>query len=308
MSGLRIFAGNSNLELAKEVTDYLDVSLGEALVSTFSDGETRVEIREDLHGKDVFIIQSTCPPVNQNLMELLIIVDALKRSSAKEITAVIPYYGYARQDRRNLSGEPITARLVADLITTAGANHILAVDLHVGQIEGFFNIPVDHLGAAPIFLDYIRENIGSDIVIVSPDAGGVKRARGFASKLGANLALIDKRRDAPNLAYAMNIVGDVSGKAAIILDDMVDTAGTLVEASYMLSDNGATKIYGCCTHAVLSGPAIKRIIDSPIEKLIVTNTIPLKEEAKNCNKIEVLSVAPILGEAIKYICKGNADE
>ncbi len=306
MNELKVFSGNSNLDLAQEVVDYLNVSLGQAFIGSFSDGETRVEIRENVRGKDVFIIQSTCPPVNHNLMELLVIIDALHRASAQRITAVVPYYGYGRQDKKTEPRVPITAKLVADLITIAGAHRVLAMDLHVGQIQGFFKIPVDHIFAAPVLLEYIKKTFTNNLVIVSPDAGGVERARAFAKRLGATLAVIDKRRDAPNLAHAINIVGDVSGKVAIILDDMVDTAGTLVEASHILSVHGATSVYACCTHAVLSNHAVKRISDSPIEKLVVTNTIPSKEETKNCNKIEVLSVASLLSQAIRYIHQGDS--
>jgi len=287
--------------LSKEIADYLGIPIGKALVGTFSDGETRVEIGENVRGKDVFVIQSTCPPVNHNLMELLIIIDALKRASARRITAVIPYYGYGRQDRKVKPRVPITAKLVADLITTAGADRVLSMDLHVGQIQGFFNIPVDHLFAAPVMLDYIKQHFKDNLTIVSPDAGGVERARAFAKRLGANLAIIDKRRDAPNIAEAVNVIGDIKEKTVIILDDMVDTAGTLTEAAHVLLERGAKEVYACCTHPVLSGPALERLMKSPIKRLVVTNTIPLKEKAKNCEKIEVLSVASLLGEAIKRI-------
>lgn len=301
MTELKIFAGNSNLDLAQEIADHLNVSLGQALVGTFSDGETRVEIGENVRGKDVFVVQSTCPPVDHHLMELLIMIDSLKRASARRITAVLPYYGYGRQDRKVKPRVPITAKLVADLITTAGANRVLSMDLHVGQIQGFFNIPVDHLFAAPVMLEYIKAHFQNHLTIVSPDAGGVERARAFAKRLGAGLAIIDKHRDAPNLAEAVNIIGNVEGETVVILDDMVDTAGTLTEAAHVLSIREIKNIYACCTHAVLSGPAIERLVNSPIEKLVVTNTIPPKEMVKNCGKIEVLSVASLLGEAIKRI-------
>ncbi len=287
--------------MAHEIAGYLNLPLGKAFVGTFSDGEIRVEIGENVRGQDVFIIQSTCPPVDHNLMELLIMIDALKRASARRITAVIPYYGYARQDRKVKPRVPISAKLVADLITIAGANRVLAMDLHAGQIQGFFNIPVDHLFAAPVLLEYIKNHFQNNLVIVSPDAGGVERARAFAKRLGAALAIIDKRRDAPNLAEAVNIIGDVKDKIAIILDDMVDTAGTLTEAAQVLVNRGAKAVYACCTHAVLSGPAIERLKNSVISKLVVTNTIPLKEDARKSGKIEVLSVASLLGEAIKRI-------
>ncbi|MDL1970627.1 MAG: ribose-phosphate pyrophosphokinase [Candidatus Desulfofervidaceae bacterium] len=298
---IKLFTGNSNPHLAQEIASYLGLSLSKAFVGSFSDGEIRVEIGENVRGEDVFVIQSTCPPVDHNLMELLIMIDALKRASARRITAVIPYYGYARQDRKVKPRVPITAKLVADLITTAGANRMLSVDLHAGQIQGFFNIPVDHLFAAPVILKYIKSHFQNSLVIVSPDAGGVERARAFAKRLGAGLAIIDKRRDAPNLAEAVNIIGDVKDKTAIILDDMVDTAGTLTEATNVLITRGARVVYACCTHAVLSGPAIERLKHSSMEKLVVTNTIPLKEEAQKCGKIEVLSIAALLGEAIKRI-------
>jgi ribose-phosphate pyrophosphokinase len=298
---IKLFTGNSNPALAHEIANYLNLPLGKAFVGTFSDGEIRVEIGENVRGEDVFVIQSTCPPVDHNLMELLIMIDALKRASARRITAVIPYYGYARQDRKVKPRVPISAKLVADLITTAGANRVLAMDLHAGQIQGFFNIPVDHLFAAPVLLEYIKNHFQNNLVIVSPDAGGVERARAFAKRLEASLAIIDKRRDAPNLAEAVNIIGDVKNKIAIILDDMVDTAGTLTEAAQVLITRGAKAVYACCTHAVLSGPAIERLKNSALSKLVVTNTIPLKEEAKKCGKIEVLSVANLLGEAIKRI-------
>ncbi|HDD45301.1 MAG TPA: ribose-phosphate pyrophosphokinase, partial [Candidatus Desulfofervidus auxilii] len=274
MDNLVLFSGNANPVLSKEIADYLGIPIGKALVGTFSDGETRVEIGENVRGKDVFVIQSTCPPVNHNLMELLIIIDALKRASARRITAVIPYYGYGRQDRKVKPRVPITAKLVADLITTAGADRVLSMDLHVGQIQGFFNIPVDHLFAAPVMLDYIKQHFKDNLTIVSPDAGGVERARAFAKRLGANLAIIDKRRDAPNIAEAVNVIGDIKEKTVIILDDMVDTAGTLTEAAHVLLERGAKEVYACCTHPVLSGPALERLMKSPIKRLVVTNTIP----------------------------------
>ncbi len=287
--------------MAQEIAAYFGLPLGKAFVGTFSDGEIRVEIGENVRGKDVFVVQSTCPPVDHHLMELLIIIDALKRASARRITAVISYYGYGRQDRKVKPRVAITAKLIADLITTAGANRVLSMDLHAGQIQGFFNIPVDHLFAAPVMLEYIKTHFQNHLTIVSPDAGGVERARAFAKRLGAGLAIIDKRRDVPNLAEAVNIIGDVKGETVVILDDMVDTAGTLTEAAHVLRSREVNSVYACCTHAVLSGPAIERLVNSPIEKLVVTNTIPLKETAQNCGKIEVLSVASLLGEAIKRI-------
>lgn len=301
MDHLRIFSGNSNIPLAKEICEILDSPLGQANVRNFSDGEIQVDIDESVRGMDVFVVQSTCMPGNTNLMELLIMIDALKRASANRITAVLPYYGYARQDRKVSPRAPITAKLVADLITTAGAHRVLTMDLHAGQIQGFFNIPVDHLFAAPVLLDHIRERFRENIVIVSPDAGGVERARAFAKRLRASLAIIDKRRDSPNVAKFMNIIGEVKGLQAIILDDMVDTAGTLVESASALASKGASRVVACCTHPVLSGPAIKRLNDSIIEELTVTNTIPLGPEAKGSPKIQVLSVARLLAEAIKRI-------
>ncbi len=299
--GLRIFSGNSNRELAEQVCDRLEIPLGRARVDRFSDGEVRVEIGENVRGTDVFVVQSCSTPVNDHLIELLVMIDAFKRASARRITAVMPYYGYARQDRKNKPRVPITARLVADLLTRVGANRVLTMDLHAGQIQGFFNIPVDNLYASPILLPYIRERFSGDIVIVSPDAGGVARARAYATRLGANLALIDKRRDEPNKAQAMNIIGDVKNRLAIILDDMVDTAGTLMEAAKALLEHDALSVYACCTHAVLSGPALERIAEGPLESLVVTNTIPLKEEAKKISKIKVLSAHRLFSEAIKNI-------
>ncbi len=298
---IRVFSGNANKELAEKICDTLGVSLGKANVSTFSDGETRVEIDENVRGMDVFIIQSTCPPVNVTLMELLIMIDAMKRASVDRITAVIPYYGYARQDRKVASRAPITAKLVADIITAAGANRVLSMDLHAGQIQGFFNIPVDNLFAKPVLLDYMKKTYRDNTVIVSPDAGGVERARSFGKRLGASLAIIDKRREGPNEAEAMNIIGDVNGKRVIILDDMIDTAGTVVQAASAMKKAGALEISVCCTHPVLSGPAIDRIEKSDIKEAIVTDTIPLSDRAKNCGKIKVLSVSGILGEAVRRI-------
>jgi ribose-phosphate pyrophosphokinase len=297
---LKIFAGNSNIPLAEEIAGHLEVSLGEAVVETFSDGETKVEIKENVRGGDVFVIQSTCAPGNDHLMELLLMLDAFKRASAMRITAVIPYYGYARQDRKVLPRVPISAKLVADLLTTAGASRILTLDLHSGQIQGFFNVPVDNLYATPVLLDYIKQRLNRDeITMVSPDAGGVERARDFATRLNASLAIIDKRRAGPNVVAEMNIIGDVEGQVAVLLDDMVDTAGTLATAAEALKREGAKMILGCCTHAVLSGPAIEKINVSPIEELVVTNSVPLQPEAQKCKKIKVLSVARLIAEAIR---------
>ncbi len=300
MNRIKLFAGTANVDMAREICAHLCVPLGNASIKRFSDGEINVEIGENVRGVDVFLIQSTCPPVNDHLMELLVLMDAMKRASAKRVTAVIPYYGYARQDRKVLPRAPITAKLVADLLTAAGVSRVLTMDLHAGQIQGFFNIPVDHLYSAPVLLDYIKANYGNDIVVVSPDAGGVERARAFAKRLNAGLAIIDKRRVAPNVAEVMNIIGNVAGKTAVLLDDMVDTAGTMVQSASALKKSGARKICAMSTHAVLSGPAIERLEKSDIEELVVTNTIPLGEKSA-CRKIKVLSVASLLGEAIKRI-------
>ena len=299
---IRVFTGNANLELARKITENLGVTLGKAHVTAFSDGETRVEINENVRGMDVFIIQPTCPPVNVTLMELLIMIDAVRRASADRITAVIPYYGYARQDRKVAPRAPITAKLVADLITQAGANRVLAMDLHAGQIQGFFNIPVDNLFATPILLDHIKKNYPDDnIVIVSPDTGGVERARAFGKRLGASLAIIDKRRDGPNDAQVMNIIGHVKGKRVILLDDMIDTAGTVVQAAKALTEEGAIEVTVCCTHPVLSGPALERIEQSDLKEIIVTDTVPLHEKARACSRIKVLSVSGLLSEAVRRI-------
>ena len=297
---LKVFAGNSNLPLAREISQYLKAPLGKATVETFSDGESKVEVRENVRGGDVFVIQSTCAPGNDHLMELLFMLDAFKRASAKRITAVIPYYGYARQDRKVAPRVPISAKLVADLITAAGASRILTLDLHSGQIQGFFNIPVDNLYATPVLLQYLKQQLNrNEVTIVSPDAGGVERARDFATRLDASLAIIDKRRVGPNIVAEMNIIGEVKGQAAVLLDDMVDTAGTLTVAAEALKREGAKRIFGCCTHPVLSGPSIQKINDSPLEELIVTNSIPLRPEAERSKKIKVLSVAHLIGEAIR---------
>jgi len=297
---LKLFSGNANIELAREICAFLSVPMGAAEVKRFSDGEINVDIGENVRGADVFIVQPTCPPVNDHLVELLILMDALKRSSAKRVTAVIPYYGYARQDRKVLPRAPITAKLVADLLTAAGVSRVLTMDLHAGQIQGFFNIPVDHMYAAPVMLEYIKANWDNEIVLVSPDAGGVERARAFAKRLNATLAIIDKRRGGANESQVMNIIGDVVGKTAVLLDDMVDTAGTMVQGAAAIHRNGAKRVFACATHPVLSGPSIERLEKSEIEQLVVTNTIPLGEKAA-CRKIRVLSVASLLGEAIKRI-------
>ncbi len=299
---IKVFAGNSNSALADAVCEYLGVPRGDADVRTFSDGEILVEIDENVRGGDVFVIQSTCTPVNDNLMELLLMLDAFRRASAKRVTAVIPYYGYARQDRKVAPRVPISAKLVADLITTAGAQRVLTVDLHAGQIQGFFNVPVDNVFATPVILEYARERLENrDVAVVSPDAGGVERARAFAKHLTASLAIIDKRRARANEVAEMHIVGDVRGKTAVLIDDMVDTAGTMVAAVAALKDNGAEEVIACCTHAVLSGVAIDRIEKSDLAELIVTDTIPSRAEAASTQKIRVLSVAHLLGEAVRRI-------
>ena len=296
---LKIFSGNANSKLAGEICAILQVPLGEATIGRFSDGEIRLQIMQNVRGDDVFLVQPTCPPVNDHIMELLIMVDALARASARRITVVIPYYGYGRQDRKSEPRVPISAKLVANLITAAGADRVLAMDLHVGQIQGFFDIPVDHLYAMPVFLGYIRGKNLKDIVVVSPDAGGVERARAFAKRLNADLAIIDKRRPRANVADVMNVIGEVKGRTAILLDDMVDTAGTLCKDAEALKSFGATRVFAATSHGVLSGSAIELIDKSPIEELMITNSIPLK--GKSSPKVTVLSVAPLLAEAIKRI-------
>ena len=298
---IKLLTGNSNPELGQAICEYLDLAPTKAEVKRFSDGEIWIEIGENVRGSDAFVIQSTCSPVNENLMELLLLIDALKRASARRITAVVPYYGYARQDRKVAPRVPISAKLVANLITTAGADRLLFIDLHAGQIQGFFDIPVDHLFAAPVLLNYLRLNLNDDLAVVSPDAGGTERARAFAKRLHAGLAIIDKRRERANVAKAMNIIGNVEGKVTIILDDMVDTAGTLTEAAEALRNAGAKEVYACATHPVLSGPAIDRINNSVIKKLVVTDTIPLSPAARDSEKIVSLSVAKLLGEAVRRI-------
>jgi len=293
-----LFSGNSNPDLAKKIAEYLKMSLCGAVVKRFSDGEIQIEIDENVRTKDVFVIQSTCDPVNDNLVELLLMVDALKRASARRITAVIPYYGYARQDKKVAPRVPISAKLVADLLTTAGATRVITMDLHAGQIQGFFDIPVDNLYAAPVLLEYIKANFNGDLVIVSPDAGGVERARAFAKRLHAGLAIVDKRRSAPNKAQAMAVIGDVKDKIVIIQDDMIDTAGTLTEAVNAIVERGAREVHACCAHPVLSGPAVDRINASPITSIVCTDTIPLNEKVAVCDKIKVLSISNLVGEAI----------
>jgi ribose-phosphate pyrophosphokinase len=302
---LKIFSGNSNVPLAREICGHLSVPLSNAKVKNFSDGEIMVEIGENVRGRDVYVIQSTCAPSNNNLMELLVMVDALKRASAARITAVIPYFGYARQDRKVAPRTPITSKLVADLISTAGTSRVLTMDLHAGQIQGFFNIPVDHLYAAPVILQHIKERFPGRVVVVSPDAGGTERARAFAKRLDAGLAIIDKRRSGPNVSEVMNIIGDVEGETCIIVDDMIDTAGTLCQAAGALREKGAKEIFACATHPVLSGPALERISQSCLTEVVVTNSIPLGDKLKDCPKLRVLSVAELLAEAIRRI---NGDE
>jgi len=297
---MKVFTGNANPEIAREICNYLDMPLSKAEVKQFSDGEISVEIGENVRGTDVFVIQPTCTPVNDHLMELVIMVDALRRASARRITAVLPYYGYARQDRKVRPRVPITAKAVAEMLMAVGTRRVLCMDLHAGQIQGFFNIPVDHLYSAPILLKHIRRNF-EDVVMVSPDAGGVERTRAFAKRLNADLAIIDKRRERANECEAMNVIGDVGGKTAVLLDDMVDTAGTLCGAAAKLKENGAKEVHACCAHAVLSGQAIERINNSQIKSLVVTNSIPLADKGERCDKIKVLSVGELLGEAISRI-------
>jgi ribose-phosphate pyrophosphokinase len=297
---LKLFSGNAHRPLAEEIAQHLKLKVGDADVARFSDGEVFVQINENVRGEDVFIIQPTCPPVNDNLVELLVMLDAFKRASARRITAVLPYYGYGRQDRKAQSRVPISAKLVADLITTAGANRVLAIDLHAGQIQGFFNIPVDHLFAAPVLIDYLAKKDLEDPVLVSPDAGGVERARAIAKRLKAGLAIIDKRRDGPNVAVFMYLIGDVKDKDVVIIDDMIDTAGTLIQAVEAVKREGARRVLACGVHAVLSGPAMTRIENPQLEELVITNSIPLSAD-KQRPKIHTLSVAPLLAEAISRI-------
>ncbi len=301
MRDLKLLAGNSNLGLAEEIAKHMGLTLSQALVTTFSDGETRVRIEENVRGGDVFILQSCCHPVNTSIMELLLLIDAVKRSSASRITAVIPYYGYGRQDRKDQPRVPISAKLIADLLTVAGANRILTMDLHAGPIQGFFDIPVDHLYAMPVLLDYIKKQNIPDMVIVSPDAGGVERARAFAKRLNSSLAIIDKRRESPNQAEIMNIIGKVKGQHALLFDDMIDTAGTIVQTAQTCLDNGALSVWAGCTHPVLSGPALERLDQSCLREVVVTNTIPLDGKERQCSKLKSLTVAPLLGEAILRI-------
>jgi len=298
---MKIFTGNANPALATKICASLGCTVGSATVQAFSDGEIRLQILENVRGADVFVVQPTCTPVDRHLMELLLMIDALKRASAERVTAVLPYYGYARQDRKDRPRMPISARLVANLIQTAGANRVLALDLHAAQIQGFFDVPVDHLFAAPVMIEYFDALGRRDMTVVSPDAGGVERARAFAKRLNVPLAIIDKRRTEVNVAEVMHIIGDVSGQHCLIVDDIIDTAGTLVKAAEALLDQGALSITACATHAVLSGGAVERIENSKIQQVITTNSIPLREDASRCSRIKTLSVAPLLARAIQSI-------
>jgi ribose-phosphate pyrophosphokinase len=297
---MKIFSGNANFAMAEEIAEHLGMEVSRADVRKFSDGEIFIEIRENVRGTDSFIIQPTCTPVNDHLMELVIMADAMRRASARRITAVLPYYGYARQDRKVAPRVPISAKVVAEMLMAVGVRRVLCMDLHAGQIQGFFNIPVDHLYAAPVLIDHIRAHF-DDVIMISPDAGGVERTRAFAKRLNCGLAIIDKRRDRPNHSEAMHVIGDVRGKVAILMDDMVDTAGTLCNGADTLMENGAKEVHACCSHPVLSGPAVDRLNSSSIKSLVVTNTIPLRENARECEKIKVLSVSSLLAEAIRRI-------
>jgi ribose-phosphate pyrophosphokinase len=303
-----VFTGNANPVMAQEIAAHLDIKLGAATVGRFSDGEVTVEINQNVRARDVFVVQSTCAPTNDNLMELLVMVDALKRASAERISAVIPYFGYARQDRRPRSSRvPITAKVVANLLQTVGVTHILTMDLHADQIQGFFDIPVDNIYASPVLLNDLRKQKYEDLIVVSPDVGGVVRARALAKQLGCDLAIIDKRRPKANVSEVMHVIGEIEGRNCVIMDDMIDTAGTLVKAAEVLKERGAKKVYAYCTHAVFSGPAIERIAKgSALDEVVITNTIPLSEAAKACNKIRQLSVAPLIAETITRIAKGES--
>lgn len=304
IGSIKLLTGTSNQDLAKEVSEYLNITLSDAIVSRFSDGEVRVQINESMRGEDVFVIQSLCPPINENIMELLLILDAIKRASAGRITAVIPYYAYARQDRKDKPRVPISARLLADLITVAGAQRVVVVDLHSPQIQGFFNIPVDNLHALGVLYDYLKDKVDGKTVVVSPDAGGVERARLLANKIGCPIAIIYKRRPEPNVAEVLDLIGDVKGKRAIIVDDIIDTAGTVCAASELLLSKGASRVDVVATHGLLSGPAVERLRKSPIEEVVITNTIPA--EYRNFEKLRVVSIAPLIGEAIRRIHEGES--
>jgi ribose-phosphate pyrophosphokinase len=298
---LKVFTGNANPALAERICQHLGVPLAECDVGRFSDGEISLQIKENVRGADVFVVQSTCTPVDRNLMELLLMLDALRRASAKRITAVLPYYGYSRQDRKDRPRVPISAKLVANLLSTAGASRVLTLELHAGQIQGFFDIPVDHLYSSPVMVEYFSELRLTDITVVSPDAGGVERARAFAKRLEAPLAIIDKRRERANVAEVMHVIGTVEGRNCLIVDDLVDTAGTLVKAASALLRHGAAKVYGCCTHPVLSGAALENIEHSELAELVVSDSIPLSEKARACSRIRQLTVAPLLAGAIESI-------
>ena len=306
IKALTVFSGNAHRELAESICRHIESRPGVAEVTRFSDGEIYVEIGENVRGVNCFVVQPTCSPVNDNLMELLIMIDALKRASAGSIVAVMPYFGYARQDRKVKQRTPISAKLVADLVTAAGADRVVAIDLHAGQIQGFFNIPVDHLFAMPVMIDYLRTRHGKDSIVVSPDAGGVERARAYSKRLSSTLAIIDKRRSGPNVSEVMNIIGDVKGKDCVIVDDLIDTAGTLAQAAKAVMAAGARSVSAAATHGVLSGPAIERIEQSPLSEVVVTDTIPLRPEAQACSKIKQLTVGKLLGEAIKRIHHGDS--
>lgn len=300
-NALKVFSGNAHPALAKEICEHLGVPLGEADVGRFPDGEVRLQIQENVRGADVFVIQPTCRPVNDNLMELLIILDALRRASAQRITAVMPYYGYARQDRKDAPRVPISAKLVADLLTSAGASRVLALDLHAGQIQGYFNIPVDHLFATPVTVEYFRKLKLKNITVVSPDTGGVERARAFAKRLRAPLAIIDKRREDAHVVEVMNVIGDVSGRICLIVDDLVDTGGTLVRGAKALKEKGAAAVFACCVHGVFAGDAVSKVCDSDLEQVVTTNSVPLSSEGQQCARVKVLSVAKLLADAIRSI-------
>ena len=301
LGDLKVFAGSAHPSLAREIADFLGIPVGQARLRRFPDSEVSFQIDENIRGTDVFIIQPTCNPVDQHLMELLVMIDAFRRSSAARITAVLPYYGYARQDRKDKPRVPISAKLVANLLSAAGTNRVLTMDLHKAQIQGFFDIPVDHLFAAPVIIDYLVRLDSPNLTIVSPDAGGAERARAYAKRLDAELAVVDKRRTEDGTAEVMNVIGDVAGRTCILQDDLIDTAGTIQKAATALKSAGAVRVLGCAVHGVLSGPAVERIEHSPIDQLVVTNTIPLRSDAQQCRKIVVLSVARLLGQAIRSI-------
>jgi ribose-phosphate pyrophosphokinase len=300
VNGLKIFSGTANPDLAKKICEFLEVPLGDLMVSRFSEGEIRIKINEDVRGRDIFIVQPTCPPVNDNVIELLIMIDAFRRASARRITAVMPYYGYARQDRKDQPRVPITAKLMANIITTAGADRVLSMDLHAQQIQGFFDIPVDHLYALPVIVNYVRQKNLKDLMVVSPDVGGIKMARAFAKVLGTDLAVVDKRRWGPNEVEVMNLIGEVKGRSVLIPDDMISTGGSMVQAANAILKAGATEVYACCSHGILSGNAVQNLQNSPLKEIIITDSIPLPPE-KRVPKLTVLPVGPLLGDAIMRI-------